>query len=433
MLAVLAATAVLASACGSDGGDSSSSSAPATTASAATTTAATTADTAADTTAATTADTTADTGAETTADTAADTAAQEADGEPIVVGVIGSYSGPFGIYGQPMELALRARMEEAGMQAGNRPIELVFEDDATDPATAVTKATKLVEENGADVVVCCVNGAATLAVAPILAEAGIPQIGPIPNPAGLQEFETAFLAAPTAGYDAGRLGTYAAEELGYKTAAVLASDFSYGHEISGAFMESFKAAGGEIVYEQYAPLGTQDFGSLMTGVPDADVVFGGFAGADGIAFVQQYQQFGLKDRSPLISHGPLVTELLLQQQGAAAVGITAGFYYSSQIDNAENDKFKEALAAANPKLPPSHFTAGAWATGSVILAAIEAAGDDATDGAALAEAIAGTVTDVPWGTLEFDSDTHIAFGTTYIYTVVQAGDAVVHEIVTSIE
>lgn len=409
-LVALTAIALVAAGCGGDD-KSSDSSAAATTAAVATTAAQTTT---------------------TTADTTPATLAV-ADGETIVVGVLGSYSGPFGIYGQPMELALRARMEEAGMVAGNHPIELVFEDDATDPATAVTKAIKLVEENGAHIVVCCVNGAATLAVGPILSDMGIPQIGPIPNPAGLQEFETAFLAAPTAGYDAGRLGTYVAEEMGHTTAAVLASDFSYGREIAGAFIESFTAAGGEVVYEQYAPLGTQDFGSLLAGVPEADVVFGGFGGADGIAFVQQYEQFGLKERSPLVAHGPLVTELLLQQEGPAATGITAGFYYSSQIDNEENTRFKAALAAANPDLPPSHFTAGAWATGSVILAAIEAAGDDATNGEALAEAIGATVTDVPWGTLEFDPETRYAFGTTYIYTVIADGDTLVHEIVTTIE
>lgn len=397
-IVALTSVALLAAACGNDDKSTDSSAA-------ATTTAAPT---------------------ETTADTLA-----VADGETIVIGVLGSYSGPFGLYGQPMELALRARLEEAGMVAGNHPIELVFEDDATDPATAVTKAIKLVEENGADIIMCCVNGAATLAVGPILSDMGIPQIGPIPNPAGLQKYERAFLAAPTAGYDAGRLGTYVAEEMGHTTAAVLASDFSYGREIAGDFIKSFTAAGGKVVYEQYAPLGTQDFGSLLAGVPEADVVFGGFGGADGIAFVKQYEQFGLKKRSKLVAHGPLVTELLLQQEGPAAVEITAGFYYSSQIDNEENTRFKAALAKANPKLPPSHFTAGAWATGSVILAAIEAAGDDATNGAALAAAIAATEIDVPWGTLKFDPEKRIAFGTTYIYTVIADGDILKHKILTA--
>ena len=373
------------------------------------------------------------TAATATAATAATAApAGEPTGEPIVVGVIGSYSGPFGIYGKPMELALRSRFALDNDAAGNHPIELVFEDDATDPATAVTKATKLVEEDGASVVICCVNGAATLAVGPVLAELGVPQIGPIPNPAGLGEFPSAFVAAPTAGYDAGRVGTYAATTLGYKTAAVLGSDFSYGHEVASAFIKGFTDAGGTILQEQYPALGTTDFGSFLASVPEADVVFGGFAGADGIAFVQQYEQFGLKARVPLIAHGPLVTELLLQQEGPAAAGITAGFYYSSKIENPENTRFMEALFAAKPDLPPSHFTAGAWAAGSVVLAAINSVGDATDDIEALTKAIATSKVEAPWGTLEFDPTTHYAAGTTYIYTVTQSNDALVHQMVTSI-
>jgi branched-chain amino acid transport system substrate-binding protein len=350
------------------------------------------------------------------------------DHSPIKIGVILSYTGPFGLYGKPMETVLRARLAKAGDEAGGRPIELIFEDDATDANSAVSKATKLVEQDKVAAVVCCVGGAATLAVGPVLAEKKIPQLGPIPNPAGLEKYATAAMAAPTAGHDATELGTYAAKKLGYKTAVVVASDFSYGHEVADGFKKGFTDAGGKVVQDVFAPLGTADFGSYLSRVEDADVAFGGFAGADAIKFVQQYQQFGVKKRMPLIGHGPLVTELVLKAIGDAAQDVGAGFYYSSTLKTPDNTAFLDALKPT-PQVIPSHFTAGAWATGSVLIDAINRMKGDVSDGLALAKAIRATNIPAPWGTLKFDTSTGYAEAPTYYYVVKGAGATLHHEIV----
>jgi branched-chain amino acid transport system substrate-binding protein len=348
--------------------------------------------------------------------------------DPVKIGVVLPYTGPFGLYGKPMEAALRARLAQAGNKAGERPVELIFEDEATDPGTAVSKINKLVDQDGVAAVVCCVNGASTLAAGPILAERKIPQLGPIPNPSGLAEYDTAAVAAPTAERDATLLGERAATELGYRSAAVLASDMSYGQEVARGFEKGFTEAGGKIVKEVFAPLGSQDFGSYLSQVRNADVVFGGFAGADAIRFVKQYDDFGVKNRIPLVGHGPLVTELILKQIGESAVGVGAGFYYSSSLDVPANKEFKDGLAHAAKGVPPSHFTAGAWATGGVLLSAIERAKDDVGDGEKLAQAIRATKLDAPWGPLAFDQDTGYATGPGYYYEVVDGGGELRHAI-----
>jgi branched-chain amino acid transport system substrate-binding protein len=349
--------------------------------------------------------------------------------EPITIGVLLPYTGPFGLYGKPMEAALRARLAVDHNAVDGRKVELIFEDEATDPATAVSKANKLLDQDGVSAIVCCATGAATLAVGPILAERHVPQLGPIPNPDGLSKYKTAAVAAPTAGHDAGKLGAYAVDQLGYKSAVMVASDFAYGHEVAEAFKQQFTAGGGKIVKEVYAPLGTSDFASYLSQLPDADVVFAGFAGADAIRFVQQYDKFGIKKRMPLIGHGPLLTELVLNQIGPAAVGVGAGFYYSSTLDNPENKRFIDTMKAANDKFVPSHFTAGAWATGSVLLDAIGRAGDKATNGDDLAKAIRATKIDAPWGELRFDPKTGYAIAPTYYYTAVLNDGVLSHKIV----
>lgn len=361
-----------------------------------------------------------------------DTAAGEKSSETVTVGVISSYTGPFGIYGAPMELAMNLRLEADDNKAGDRRVKVVYEDDATDPAVAVQKATKLIEESGASVVVCCVNAASTFAVAPLLADAGIPQIVPIANPLGLDKNPNGFVAGPSVNYDAERLGTYAVKKLGHKTAVVMGMDMAYGKAVTEAFTKGFTDAGGEVVKTQLTPFGTKDFGSFLSSVPDADAVFGGYAGADAISFVTQYAQFGLKERMPLLGHGPLITELVLNAEGPAAEGITAAFYYSSQLDNAENEAFMTAVRAADPKIAPSHFTAGSWATGTILLTAIEAA-DDPASGEDMREALAAVKIEAPWGPMSFDKKTGYVFGRTYVYSVVKEGDGVRHKIEDTIE
>jgi branched-chain amino acid transport system substrate-binding protein len=350
----------------------------------------------------------------------------------IKIGVLLPYTGTFGLYGKPMEAALRARLAVDHNEVDGRKIQLVFEDEATDPATAVSKANKLLDQDHVSAIVCCATGAATLAVGPVLAGRHIPQIGPIPNPDGLSKYKTAVVAAPTAGHDAGKLGEYAASSLGYKSAVLVASDFAYGHEVVDHFAAAFTAGGGKVVKTIYAPLGTNDFASYLSQLPKADVVFAGFAGADAVRFVQQYDKFGVKKRMPLIGHGPLVTELVLNQIGQAAVGVGAGFYYSSTLDNAENKRFIDTMKGINPAFVPSHFTAGAWATGSVLLAAIKQAGDKVSDGEEFAKVIRATTVDAPWGELKFDPKTGYAIAPTYYYTVTSKGGALAHKIVAEI-
>lgn len=350
--------------------------------------------------------------------------------DPIKIGVILPYTGAFGLYGKPMEATITARFARNANKAGGRPIQLVFEDEATDAKTAVLKATKLLTEDKVSAVVCCVNGASTLAVGPILADRKIPQIGPIPNPAGLEKFSTAALAAPTAGHDAELLGRYVARKQKMKTAVIVASDFSYGHEIADAFERGFEAFGGKVTKAMYPPLGNSDFGPYLTQVGNPDVVFAGFAGADAIGFLKQAQRFNLK--APIVGHGPLVTELLLQIEGQAAVGVTAAFYYSSQIDSPANKGFIAYMKSKNPNFVPSHFTAGAWNTGSVLIAAINALKGNVKDGSKFAAAIRKTRIQAPWGPMSFDPKTGNVRTATYIYTVVNNNGLPQHKIIQKI-
>jgi len=356
--------------------------------------------------------------------------ARQSAGTPIKIGILLPYTGPFGLYGKPMEATFRARFAKAHNRIKGHKVQLYFVDEATDPKTAVLAATQLITQQKVNAVVCCVTGGATLAVGPILAQRSVPQIGPIPNPSGLEKYRTAAMAAPTAGHDSEILGRYAAQKLKYRTAAVVASDFSYGHEVADAFTKGFEAAGGRVTTTTYAPLGTTDFGSYLTKIGNVDAVFGGFAGADAIGFVKQYKQFG--NRATLLGHGPLVTELVLKAEGAAATGIGAAFYYSSGLSFAENKDFIATMKDLDANFVPSHFTAGAWATGSAIIATATKLNGKVGNGKQFASTLRGLKVKAPWGTLRFDRKTGYGVAPTYFYTVVNNGGTMTHKVLAKI-
>src|SRR5438445_179411 len=92
--------------------------------------------------------------------------------------------------------------------------------------------------------------------------------------------------------------------------AIMASDFVAGRHSVEAFGAAFRAAGGTIVKEIYAPLNTADFAPFMAQVSGlgADAVYAWFAGADSVRFVKAYQEYGLSGKLPLLAYNSLVDD-----------------------------------------------------------------------------------------------------------------------------
>jgi branched-chain amino acid transport system substrate-binding protein len=101
----------------------------------------------------------------------------------------------------------------------------------------------------------------------------------------------AFGTAPQVTYP---LGDYAAKNLGYKKVAIIAEDFTYGHEGAGGFHLAFEAAGGKIVQKLWPPLNTPEYAPYLAQTkPDVDAIYMGFAGSNPVRFLKQFNDFGL--------------------------------------------------------------------------------------------------------------------------------------------
>jgi branched-chain amino acid transport system substrate-binding protein len=145
-----------------------------------TTTAAGTATTAAPSTATTaaTTPTTAAGPATTAATTATTAAAGPATGEPIKIGVIGSMTGTAAPAFPAIQKGYQLEVDNLNATGGinGRPIELITVDDKSDPATAVSVATKLITQDNVVALLGPLSTPCALAVAPLAEKYGVTEL-----------------------------------------------------------------------------------------------------------------------------------------------------------------------------------------------------------------------------------------------------------------
>jgi branched-chain amino acid transport system substrate-binding protein len=92
------------------------------------------------------------------------------------------------------------------------------------------------------------------------------------------------------------LGDLAYNKLGWKTAAVVADDYSFAWTSAAGFIAEFCAVGGKVTKRVFPPLNTTDYSSYAQQMPtNVDGTFVAVGGAGLIPFLKAYEQ----------AHGPI--------------------------------------------------------------------------------------------------------------------------------
>nr|PZN63955.1 MAG: ABC transporter substrate-binding protein [Sphaerobacter thermophilus] len=367
------------------------------------------------------------------------TPASSASGEPIRIGVLLTLSGPQGVNGEGNLRGLTLALDQAGMQFGGRPVELIIEDSAGQPEQAITKTRQLIERDRVHLIAGITLSNEAAAVRDILVQAEMPTI--VTN-AGLQAltrdpamrspylFRVSFANGQ---YDA-PAADYAYETLGYRRMVLHAADYAAGHEEMAAFRSRFEQAGGEIVDEVVAPIGTQDFGPYLQRIEqaaaDADAVFA-FHGTstDAIRFLVQYQEFGLKDSIPLIPSGADVDQSILPEIGDAALGLVSGTLYTAYNDTPESQEFVEAFTARHEGILPGLVDYAGYIGGRVIAEALTAIDGEVENKEALLEALKAVEFTGPAGNFRFHPESQGPVTTILLCRVEQLDDGTYANIV----
>jgi len=360
-------------------------------------------------------------GPATTAAPASTDTTAAATGGTIKIGALLDYTGPVAFLGPIFEMGIKQALEEANYTVAGKKIELIIEDSATSVDVAVTKAKKLVEQDGVHIIIGPLMGDAHLALSPYTAEKGV-LITTLINGMWETVGKGNYLVYPTT-VDAQTypFGKYCFEKLGYKTAVVVAADYAGKRGYAAGWINGFKDAGGQVIQELYPPVGNADYSPYISQIKDSDVVMYALEGPDAVAkFIYQYSQGGKTKPLVTITQADDYSPQMLNQLKDTIVGIKGESTYTWKLDNAENKAFVEAIKAKWDGLPPMPEHQNAYTLTKAILAGLEKTGGDDTL-AKLFAAITSSEINTPAGLLKWDPS-GVAICPMYVTTAEKVGD-----------
>jgi branched-chain amino acid transport system substrate-binding protein len=337
---------------------------------------------------------------------AGQTLSQPPDAAPIRVGFIAPLSGAYAQNGRDILNGMRLYLEQIGSQAAGRKIELVVEDDEAIPANALTKARKLVERDGVDVMSGALLSSTGYALAPYIESARIPMIYPVVSADDLTQRLRGKWIIRT-GWSGSQpnhaFGEYAYHTLKLRKVATIALDYAFGWESVGGFQRTFEAEGGKVTQRIWTPVSVHDFAPYLAQISrDVDAVYALFLGRSALQFMRQYQEFGLKERIPLIGAGTTTDEHVLPAMGDEAIGTITVLHYSAALDTPANRAFVAAYRRKYNKLP-SYYAESMYTGAKWLVAAIEAVHGNVEDREAFLQALKTVKpTDLPRGPVELD-------------------------------
>jgi branched-chain amino acid transport system substrate-binding protein len=352
---------------------------------------------------------------------------------PLKIGVLLPYSDIYAVLGESITEAMKMYFDEVSNQAGGRQIEIITEDEGTQPDAALQKARKLVEQDEVAFV------------------AGVVSSGVL---AGLRDYfdqNKKLLICANAGANAlsrgaktpyiwrtsftnwmpnWPVGTWAANNVG-QNAYISVPDYGAGKDTIASFSNSFEAAGGTIVGTQLTPFPNMgDPAPFVTELANAapDMIYCFYSGGSAVTFMKAYGEFGLAGQIPLMCSGFMVEEDVLPAQGDAALGVRSGLHWALLLDNPENKKFTAAYKERTGK-DANVFAVQGYDTGRVIVEMLNKVQGDTGNVDAMIEALGGISFASPRGSFALDAVTQAPRHHIYLREV-QTVDGVLHNVVT---
>ncbi|WP_324669413.1 ABC transporter substrate-binding protein [Geochorda subterranea] len=325
----------------------------------------------------------------------------------IRIGLLVPLTGVFAQNGQDMREGFTLFLDEVGGQLAGRPVQLIVEDTQGTPAVALTKARKLVEQDRVHLLMGPLSAAEGYALADYITQNQVVSIYPIVSSDDLTQRQRSRYIVRT-GWSSSQVthpfGGWVYEHLGYRRVATIAYDFAFGHEVVGGFHQTFEEAGGRVVLKLWPPIGAPDYAPYLSQLASADIdaVFAVFSGGDALRFVSQYQQFGLKDRLPLIGGGTLTDEHVLRSMGDEAFGVVTALHYSAALQTPQNQRFASEYERRFGRVP-SYYSEGTYTAGLFLKAALEATGGQVEDKESLLAALLQVSVDAPRGPVRLDA------------------------------
>ena len=342
-----------------------------------------------------------------------------ADDATVTIGLILPMTGPSASTGKQERAGAELYIAQHGDKVAGKTISLVVKDDTG--AADVTKrlSEELIGNDHASVLMGFGLTPLALAVAPVSAEAKVPEIVTAAATAMITEkspfiVRTSF-TLPQASVP---MADWCVKN-NIKKVVTIVTDYGPGIDAEKWFGDLFKKGGGQITEAIRVPLKNPDFAPFLQRVKDdnPDAVFVFVPSGFGAIFMKQFVERGLdKSGVKLIGTGDVTDDDLLAVIGDSALGAVTTHHYSAAHDSPENKAFVAAFEAANGGLRPNFMAVGAYDGMALVYHALEKT-KGATDGDSLLAAMKGASWVSPRGPVTIDPATRDIVQNIYVRKV----------------
>ena len=351
------------------------------------------------------------------ANTSTSGAGGASDGDEIKVGILHSLSGTMAISEVSVKDAEMMAIEEINASGGvlGKQLVPIVEDGASDWPTFAEKARKLISEDQVATVFGGWTSSSRKAMLPVFEELNGLLWYPVQYE-GLESSPNIFYTGATTNQQIVPAVSWLLENRGTKF-FLLGSDYVFPQTANKIIKEQLKAEGGELVGEEYTPLGHTDYSTLIAKIQQAkpEVIFNTLNGDSNVAFFKQLKDAGITAADMTVLSVSVAEEEIRGIGVDVLEGHLAAWNYYQTTDTPENkafvDNYKAAYGADRVTADPIEAGYDAvylWA------AAVEKAGT--TDVDAVKEAAKGLEWDAPGGKVTIDGDNQ------HIYKTVRIGE-----------
>jgi branched-chain amino acid transport system substrate-binding protein len=348
-------------------------------------------------------------------------------------------------YGATTDAAVK-RINDAGGING-RPVEVVVEDDGTDPGRGAEVLEKFANQHNCDVAFGTLFSHVVIGSAPRAGELKLPYFVVSEGhhvASGMLNRYTLQPGITDVKSQVISMAPFVANNLGKKVTMIY-PDFAFGHDHRDFFSEAIAAQGGEVVAKIAIPPTETSFTRYFPSIPrETEVIYHVMVGPAVLTFVKELGEFFGPNRPELFGFIDSLEAVDIKSSGLEFLEGTyfwEGMPRYAQADQADYEKDYRAavgvdengasIADSKDVATYAHMF-GCWETLNIIKAGMESADyQGPQDRAKLIEAVEAMTdmpagADHPQGAKRFNGKTHQTFGSQYISKVTDGKLVVEH-------
>lgn len=266
----------------------------------------------------------------------------------VKVGILHSLSGTMAISEVSLKDAELMAIEEINNSGGllGKKIEPVIEDGASDWPTFAEKAKKLLQQDKVATIFGGWTSASRKAMLPVVEQNKGLLWYPVQYE-GMESSPNIFYTGATTNQQIVPAVSWLLNNKGKKF-FLIGSDYVFPRTANSIIKAQLKAEGGELVVEEYTPLGHTDYSTVINKMKKVkpDVVFNTLNGDSNVAFFKQLKDAGITSKDVTVMSVSIAEEEIRGIGGEVLAGHLAVWNYFQTTDTPENkafvEKYKEA-------------------------------------------------------------------------------------------